>query len=103
MYTLKIEHAIRDFQLWRAAFDRDPIGRQQAGVRRYRICRPTDDPNYVLIDLDFDQVAQAQAFLQSLQQVWARPDQSPALAREGASAAGPPRTRIVEQSDSQAY
>jgi hypothetical protein len=103
MYTLKIEHAIRDFQTWRAAFDRDPIGRQRAGVRRYRVCRPPDDPNYVMIDLDFDQLTQAQAFLQALQQVWSRPDLSPGLSREGAAAPAPPRARVVGQVDSKEY
>jgi hypothetical protein len=102
MYTLKIEHAIRDFSTWQAAFQRDPIGRQQSGVRQHRICRPADDPNYVIIDLDFDQRAQAEAFLQALQNVWRRPDLSPALDRDAAAAA-PPRTRIVEQVDSRAY
>jgi len=101
MCTLKIEHAIRDFQTWQAAFRRDPVGRQRAGVRRYRVCRPADDPNYVIIDLDFDEVAQAQSFLQALQKVWSRPDLSPGLSRDSSATA--PRTRIVEQVDSQEY
>jgi hypothetical protein len=106
MHTLKIEHAIRDFATWQAAFERDPIGRQRAGVRRYRVCRPADDPSYVIIDLDFDGAAQAEAFLQALQQVWRRPEQSPGLAREGTPASpapAPPRARIVEQVDVREY
>jgi hypothetical protein len=102
MFTLKIEHAIDDFSTWKAAFERDPIGRRRAGVRRYRVCRPANDPHYVLIDLDFDDVPQAEAFLQALQNVWRRPDLSPGLARDaGATAA--PRTRIVQQVESQEY
>ena len=100
MHTLKIEHAIRDFETWKAAFERDPIGRKQAGVRRYRVFRPADDPHYVIIDLDFDHPAQAQAFLGKLQQVWSRADLSPGLAREGGAATVPPLTRIVEEVDS---
>jgi hypothetical protein len=97
MFTLKIEHAIRDFDSWKAAFERDPIGRAQAGVRRYRVFRPKDDPRYVLIDLDFDRHEQAQAFLEALRAVWSRVDLSPGLARgEGAA---PPRTAIVEEVD----
>jgi hypothetical protein len=102
MFTLKIEHPIRDFDTWRAAFERDPAGRKQAGVRRYRVFRPTDDPRYVLIDLDFDQAGQAQAFLETLQKIWSRADLSPGLAREG-SAAATPRTRIVEEVEATAY
>jgi hypothetical protein len=96
MFTLKIEHPIRDFDTWKAAFERDPAGRAQAGVRRYRVFRPLDDPRYILIDLDFDQPAQAQAFLETLQKIWSRADLSPGLAREGAAPAIP-RTRIVEE------
>lgn len=100
MYTLKIEHAIRDFETWRAAFDRDPIGRERAGVREYRIARPADDAGYVLVDLDFERAEQAHAFLEGLRQVWARPEQSPGLGRD---APVPPRTRVVEQVERRAY
>jgi hypothetical protein len=49
-----------------------------------------DDPRYILVDLDFDRVDQAQQFLQFLQeQVWAVPANSPALA-------GRPTGRILE-------
>jgi hypothetical protein len=35
------------------AFDNDPIDRKKSGVKRYSFYRPADDPNYVIIDLDF--------------------------------------------------
>ncbi|MGI8652227.1 MAG: hypothetical protein ACR2I7_05445 [Geodermatophilaceae bacterium] len=54
MPTLHIEHAISDFDLWRGAFERFEQYRTQAGVRAERIQRPVDDPQYVVIDLDFD-------------------------------------------------
>jgi hypothetical protein len=54
MYILWIEHPVSDYDAWKAAFDSDPIGRECSGVRRYRILRATDDPNYVMIDLEFD-------------------------------------------------
>ncbi len=57
------------------------------------------DPRYVIIDLDFDQPGEAQAFLEQLKQVWSRTDLSPGLAREG-GAAVPPRTRIVHEGES---
>jgi hypothetical protein len=104
MYTLKIEHAIRDFDIWKAAFERDPIGRQRSGVRRYRVSRPADDPHYVFLDLDFDGQAQAQAFLAELQEkVWRRAELSPALPRTNDAPAVPPRTRIVQQVESGQY
>jgi len=36
MYTVRIEHAISDFDTWKAAFDRAAGLRQGSGVRRHR-------------------------------------------------------------------
>ena len=44
MYTLQIEHGIKDFGLWKSAFDRDPVNRAASGVTAHRISRPVDDP-----------------------------------------------------------
>ena len=87
MYVLRIEHAIRDFEPWKKAFDNDPAGRAASGVRHYRVMRPTDRPNYVLIDLDFDTSSEAEHFLDAMREVWqsrARPRRFPA-ARSPAS------------------
>jgi hypothetical protein len=54
MYILRIEHPVPDYDAWKVAFGSDPIGRERSDVRRYRILRPTDDPNYVTVDLEFD-------------------------------------------------
>jgi len=71
MPTLHIEHAIVDFDLWKGAFDRFSPRREQAGVVRHRIQRPVDDPNYVIIDLDFETTEGAERFLDFLrEQVW---------------------------------
>ena len=59
MYILRIEHPLPNYDAWKAAFDSDPIGRERSGVRRYRILRATDDPNYVMIDLEFDSASEA--------------------------------------------
>jgi hypothetical protein len=99
MYTLKIEHAVRDFDTWKAAFERDPVGRKRGGVLRHRVGRPTDDPRYVTVDLDFERAAEAEAFLEALRRVWARPDLSPGLARPEGALPPPaaPQARIVEE------
>ncbi|MGI8625958.1 MAG: hypothetical protein ACR2J5_05220 [Geodermatophilaceae bacterium] len=90
MPTLHIEHAISDFDLWRRAYERFQQYRAQAGVRAERIQRPVDDPQYVVIDLDFDTVGAAEKFLDFLTTtVWSSRDKSPALA-------GTPQTRILE-------
>ena len=90
MPTLHIEHRITDFDTWRSAFDRFGGARRQAGVRAQRVLRPVDDPTYVVIDLDFDTTAEAEAFLRFLNtRVWAIRENAPALA-------GTPETMILE-------
>ena len=89
MVTLHIEHPITDFGTWRAAFDRFAGVRDDAGVLAARIHQPIDDDKYVVIDLDFAAVEQAQQFQHFLRtRVWSTPDNAPALA-------GTPATRIL--------
>jgi hypothetical protein len=94
--TLHIEHAIADFDQWKAAFDRFGPARQRSGVLAHRVYRPLDDPRYVLIDLDFAEPGEAQSFLEFLRdRVWASPENSPALA-------GAPAARLVDLAESRA-
>jgi hypothetical protein len=72
MYILRIEHPVPDFDGWKKAFDSDPVDREKSGVRRYWILRPVDDANYVMIDLEFDTVSQAEALLAAIRVVWSR-------------------------------
>lgn len=91
MNTLHIEHPITDFDVWSAAFGRFADIRRAAGVRGERVFRPADDPRYVLIDLDFDTLDAAQAFLQFLTtKVWAVQENAPALS-------GAPQTKILQR------
>ncbi len=89
MNTLRIEHPVTDYSVWKHAFDRFADLRRAAGVRRHEIRRPVDDAHYVIADLDFDSAQEAQAFLETLRtRVWSTPANSPALA-------GDPVTRIL--------
>ena len=74
MVTLRIEHAVPNFDAWKKAFDSDPLQRQRSGVRRYRSFRPIDNPLYVTVDLDFDEESAASAFLARLRELWRRVD-----------------------------
>ena len=74
MPILHIEHPTPDFDTWKRAFDSDPAGRQRSGVRRYRVARAIDAPNYVMIDLEFDTREQAEGLLRTMQGIWGRPD-----------------------------
>lgn len=97
MTTLRIELQVRDYDMWRTAFEGDAGGRQEAGMRRYRIFRATDDPNHVMLDADFDTAGQAEGFLDIMRtRVW--PDPSKAPAKVGA-----PHTRIIEMVEELEY
>ena len=89
MKTLRIEHKITDYTVWKGAFDRFADMRAAAGARGYLIRRPVDDAQYVIVDLDFDSSEEARAFVEMLRtRVWSTPANSPALA-------GDPITRIL--------
>jgi hypothetical protein len=72
MTILRIEHPVRDYDRWKEAFDSDPAGRERSGVRRYQVLRQVDDPNFVMIDLEFDTTAEAEALLAQMQTIWSR-------------------------------
>ena len=94
MVSVQIEHPIPDYDRWRAAFDRDPAGREASGVRRYRISRPVDDPSYIIVELDFDDRESADAFLAKMRGIWKQV--------EGTVMTGP-KARIVESVDEHFY
>jgi hypothetical protein len=94
MYLLRIEHAVPDFEKWKKTFDSDPIGRKRSGVRRHRVLRAIDDPNEVMIDLEFDQIAEAEAMLAALRIVWER--------LQGQIVTSP-ETRILESVETRKY
>lgn len=70
MKILHIEHPVRDFDSWKKAFDNDPAAREAAGVRRYRVMRGVEDPNLVIIDLEFETVGEAVAMREFLRGLW---------------------------------
>jgi hypothetical protein len=72
MVILQIEHRIPSYEGWKKAFDSDPIGRKKSGVKKYRIYRPADDSNYVIIDLEFEGMEEAKAALAALQNLWSK-------------------------------
>lgn len=76
MHVLRIEHPVPSFDGWKKAFDSDPIGRKQMGVRSYRVFRPTDDPNFAAVDLEFDSASRAEACLSALRELWGQVDGS---------------------------
>ena len=94
MIVLQIEHNVPNFDGWKKAFESDPIDRKKSGVRRYRVFRPTDDPNYVIIDLEFDNITDAKAALSALRSLWVQV--------EGKVMVNP-QTRILDVVESKEY
>jgi len=94
MYILRIEHPVPDFDGWKKAFDSDPVGRKKSGVRRYRILRPLDNANYVILDLEFDTASQAEAMLAALRELWGRVEGKVMMS---------PQARIVEAVEIREY
>ena len=94
MYTLQIEHPVPDFEGWKKAFDNDPVGRQRGGVLRHKIFRKVDDSNYVIIELEFDKLSEAESFLISLEKLWGKVE---------GTVINSPRARIVEEVESKEY
>ena len=73
MVMLRVQHSVPDFEGWKRAFDSDPMDRKGSGVRTYHLHRGTVDPNFVMIDLEFDTLTEAQRLLDRLRQLWAGP------------------------------
>jgi hypothetical protein len=73
MIILRIQHSVSNFDGWKRAFDGDPVNRKASGVRRYHIHRSVADPNFVMIDLEFDSASDAERMLAKLRNVWAGP------------------------------
>ena len=74
MTTLHIQHEVRDFARWKAAFDEAAPMRTRGNVRGYAISHPVDQPLNVMIDLEFDDRASAESYLGLLKaNVWQTP------------------------------
>jgi len=91
---LRIERPVLDVDGWKRAFDCDPVGRKKAGVGRYQVLRSIDDPNYVMIDLEFDTQSEAGTLLAAMREVRSRVEGKVVL---------DPLARIVESVESKEY
>jgi hypothetical protein len=70
MIILQIEHEVPNFEGWKKAFENDPINRKKAGVQRYKILQKADNPNFVIIDLEFNDLKSAEEVISTLQKLW---------------------------------
>jgi hypothetical protein len=96
MPILQIEHRVRDYAAWKAAFDSDPGRRTSGGVRSYQVYRPVDDSAYIAVDLVFDTRGEAETFKVGLEGLWRSPQALEVLG-------GDPQARIVDVVESRRY
>ena len=59
MSILLIDYRVQDVVGWRAIFDQDPVGRAQHGVTRHWIYQDCEDPNHLMVSLEFPSAEQA--------------------------------------------
>ena len=91
MPVLHIEHEISELAVWLDAFNKVAPAREAAGVTRTEVYQLSDDPNYVVINLSFENIDAATKFRESLiNQIWSSPNSAPALV-------GPPTARVLEE------
>lgn len=91
MPVLHIEHEISDLAVWLDAFNKVAPARAAAGVTRTEVYQPDDDPNYVVINLSFENIDAASKFREFLiNQIWSSPNSAPALV-------GPPTARVLSE------
>ncbi|MBN8854017.1 MAG: hypothetical protein BGO55_06480 [Sphingobacteriales bacterium 50-39] len=94
MIILRIEHKVSNFEGWKKVFDSDPLNRKKSGVKRYHIYRPTDDPNFAIVDLEFERLDEALATKAALQNLWPKV--------EGTLISGP-QVKILQLFESKEY
>ena len=94
MIVLQIEHLVPDYNGWKKAFDNDPVKRKESGVRRYRIFRQVNNLNYVIVELEFDNLSEAELLMTALQKLWNQVEGKVMVS---------PQARIVETVESREY
>jgi hypothetical protein len=71
MTSLHIFHTVRDFDSWLATFNTFDDFRTSGGVKTTTVRRGIENPDFVAVDIEFDDAERARSFLTQLEtQVW---------------------------------
>lgn len=85
------EHEISDLPTWLETFRKFAPAREQAGVTQAEVYQPTDDRNWIVVNLRFENADAASNFRTFLiERIWAAPETSPALV-------GAPTARVLTE------
>ena len=73
MTTVHVQNTVRDFDAWKANFDKYEAFRSGEGVQAYRVSRGVAEPDRVIVDLEFADQGAAEAFLPKLAKIMESP------------------------------
>ena len=62
MTVLVVQHKVRDFDAWKPVFDEDESRRREHGAQRHWLYRTVEDPNDVVVAVEFPSVDAAHSF-----------------------------------------
>lgn len=97
MTTIHIEHAVKDFDAWKHAFDENPLRRGRNGVVRHVVYRASEDPSFVIVQLHFANRSDAEAYLLALRGMLPGVGAAVGFGPEG------PKARIVDTVEDVSY
>lgn len=94
MAILVVQHRVRDFDAWKPVFDDHEKARRRHGAVRHWIYRDPNDPNDVVVAVEFPGPDAAREFLED-------PSLAEAMSRAGVE--GEPHVHIREQVEMMEY
>jgi len=62
--VLVLQHRVRDYDAWKPVFDEHEPTRREHGAERHWVYRTSEDPNEVVVAVEFPSEEQARAFLE---------------------------------------
>ena len=65
MPYLLIRHKVANYEMWKPGFDADSVNRQANGSRGGQLFRNANDPNEIVVLLEWDDLEKARQFTQS--------------------------------------
>ena len=88
MVYIQVQHTVKDFDQWKAAFDEHASTRKAGGgTGKSDILRDAENPNQLVVLLEWDELGKARQFAQS---------QELREAMQNAGVIGPPTVRFLK-------
>ena len=75
MPYILVRHKVEDYAKWKPIYDEDGVVRKAEGSKGSQLFRNADNPNEVIVLLEWDDLGKAKQFAQSprLREVWSKP------------------------------